>query len=134
MKLKLWFKIFQQTKTQFQMASQADSVTHLLFWNSSYKVQRKEHSQVHSTKLPSPWYQYQTKMSHKRKLQVKLIDEYKYKYAQQNTNPQSILKGSYTMIPEFFYTDKSVWYTTLSNWRIKLYNYLNSCGTSFCKI
>ena len=29
LKLKLWLKIFQQTKVQDQMASQANSVTHL---------------------------------------------------------------------------------------------------------
>ena len=31
------------------------------------KLQRKEHSQTHSTRPPSPWYQNQTKMSQRRK-------------------------------------------------------------------
>ena len=50
MKLKLWFKIFQQTKVQDQRASQVNSIKYLekswhpSFSNSSKKLQRKERS------------------------------------------------------------------------------------------
>ena len=53
-------KIFQQTKVHDQVASQANSIKHLeksqhlSFSNSSKKLQREKHSQIHSTKPPSP--------------------------------------------------------------------------------
>ena len=57
---KLKKKIFQQTEVQDQMASQVNSIKHLeksqhpSFSNSSKKLQRKEYSQTHSTRPPSP--------------------------------------------------------------------------------
>ena len=49
------------------------------------KLQRKEHFQTHSTRPPSPWYQNQTKTTHKkRKLQTNITDEYRCKNPEQN--------------------------------------------------
>ena len=51
---------YLQTKVQDQMASQVNSIKHLgksyhpSFSNSSKKLQRKEHSQTHSMRPPSP--------------------------------------------------------------------------------
>ena len=69
------FKKFQHTKVQNQMASQANSIRHLkksspVLLKLFQKFQRKEHSQVHSMRLPSLWYKNQTKRSQKRKLQA----------------------------------------------------------------
>ena len=49
LKFKLWSKISKKTKAQGQTASQENSIKHLeksqclFFWNSSKKLQRKEH-------------------------------------------------------------------------------------------
>ena len=53
-------KVFQQTKVQDQVASQVNSIKHLeksyhpSFSNSSKQLQRKEHSQTHCMRPPSP--------------------------------------------------------------------------------
>ena len=95
LKLKLWLKNFQQTKVQDQMASQANSIKHLKkswhlsFWNSSENLQRKEHSQAHSMRPPSPAYQNHTKIPHKQKIQANITDEHRCKIPQQNTSKQN---------------------------------------------
>ena len=70
-----------------------------LFW----KLQRKEHSQAHSTRPPLPWYQNQTEIPQKRKLETNIIDEHRGKSLEQNTSKKkkksiNTLKGSYTLI------------------------------------
>ena len=49
------------------------------------KMQRKEHFWIYSTKSESPWYQNQTKISQKRKLQVNITNGHRCK------TPQKIL-------------------------------------------
>jgi len=74
-----------------------EELTKLSFWNYSKRVPWKEYSQTHSVKPPSPWYQNQTKMAHKkRKWQDNITNEHRCKNTQQNTS--NTLKGSYTMI------------------------------------
>ena len=58
-KLKLEYKIFQQTKAQDQMASQLNSTKnlkskHLSYSNSFRKLQRKVNFQTHSIRPTSP--------------------------------------------------------------------------------
>ena len=49
------------------------------------KLQRMEHAHTHSTKPPSPWYQNQTKTTHKkRKLQTIIPDEHRCKNLSKN--------------------------------------------------
>ena len=58
---------------------------HLSFWNYFKILQRKEHFWHHSRRPPSPWYQNQRKISHKkRKLKANITDEHRCKNAQQN--------------------------------------------------
>ena len=52
MEIKTVIKIFQSTKVQGQTVSLANS--HLSYSNSSRKLQRKENSQTHSMRPPSP--------------------------------------------------------------------------------
>ena len=44
-----------------------DELMPILLKTLSKKLQRKEHFQIHSTRLPSPWYQNQTKTTQKKK-------------------------------------------------------------------
>ena len=55
------------------------------------------------------------------------------------TQPNNILKRSYIMIKwalsqgckdSSIFANQSMWYTTLTNWKIKPYNYLNRCRES----
>ena len=82
---------------------------------------------------PSPWYQNQTKTTHKkRKLQANITDEDKYKTPQQNFSKQNSAthqKTHNTMIKlglfqgckdSSIYTNQSMWYTVLANWKIKI--------------
>ena len=53
-------------------------VNNLSFWNSSKKLQRKEHSQAHSMRPPSPGYWW--------KLQASITDVHRHKNPQQNAS------------------------------------------------
>ena len=56
----------------------------------SKKLQRKEHFQTHSTRLPSPRYQNQIKTTQKElKLQANITDEDRCKNPQQNFSKQN---------------------------------------------
>ena len=80
-----------------------------IFLRLLQKWKRKEHSQAHSMRALSLWYQNQTKTTHtknegkkkKHKKQTNITNEDRCKNPQQNTQQTKssiILKGSYTMI------------------------------------
>ena len=77
-----------------------------------------------------PWYQMQTKILPKKKKkkrisQANITDEHRFKIHQIESS--NILKGSYTIIKgdlsqgckDLISTNQSIWYTTLTNLRIK---------------
>ena len=53
------------------------------------KLQRKDHSQTHSMRSPSPSYQTGQRYYKKRKLQTNITHEYRWKNTQQNTSKQN---------------------------------------------
>ena len=57
-----------------------------IFLKLFQKLQRKEHSQTHSMRPQSPWYQNQAKIPQKRKLQTNITDETGCKSPEQNTS------------------------------------------------
>ena len=64
---------------------------YLFFWNYFKKLQRKEYSQIHSMRPQWPWYQNQTKISHKkRELQANITDEHRHKNPHQNTSKLNV--------------------------------------------
>ena len=71
-----------------------------LFW----KLQRKEHSQAHSTRPPLPWYQNQTEIPQKRKLETNIIDEHRGKSLEQNTSKKK--KKIHQYIKRIIYLDQ----------------------------
>ena len=90
-------------------------------------------SQTRSVRPLSPWYQIQAKIPHTHKenyspiLLMNIDAKFSTKYQQTESN--NTLKESYTMIKWDLcqrYTDfsvssnQSVWYSTLTNWRIKI--------------
>ena len=92
MKLKLWLKVFQQTKVQDQIASQAKFIKHLekskqplsskpSLSNSSKNLQRKENFQAHSVRPPSPWFQNQTKILYPNQLVITYWAEFPVLYS-----------------------------------------------------
>ena len=54
-------------RKELHMTKWLNWTEHLSYSNYSRKLQRKESSQTHSTGPPSPWYQNQTNISHKKK-------------------------------------------------------------------
>ena len=78
------------------MASQANSIKHLekseytSFWNYSKKLTRKKHSQAHSIRPPSHWYQNQTNIQPKKKVQA---DERRLNNPQQKTSKLDFADG-----------------------------------------
>ena len=94
----------------------------------SKKLQRKEHIQIHSTRPPSPWHQNQRQHT-KRGWQANVTDEHRYKNPWQNFSKQNsatIQKlthhdqvGYIPGMQGSFNIHKSMWYTILTNWKIK---------------
>ena len=70
--IKILKKPLCKTEVKDQMASLGNSTKdikkNLLFSNNPKKLKIREHSQIHSMRPPSPWYQNQTKTIKKRKL------------------------------------------------------------------
>ena len=82
-----------------------------------------------NTRPPSPIYQNQTREHRKRKLQANITDEHRCKNPKQNSSKQNnIVKRSYIMTKcslsqgckdSSIFANQSMWYTTLTNWKIK---------------
>ena len=74
-----------QTKVQDQTVAVGNSNKHinnlyLSFSNSSKRLKMREHSQIHSTKPPSPWYQNQIKnTTEKGNYKTGVFDDYRCK-------------------------------------------------------
>ena len=134
LKLKLWLKT-KQTKVQDQMASQLNSTKHLAKSFNTYSSEtlpksckRQEHSQTHSIKLPSHWYQNQTKIPHTKKLQANMLMNIGANIHNkilanqiQNTLKESGWNGLYPRNARIFqYWQIWVPYTTLTNQRMKM--------------
>ena len=151
MKLKLWSKISPENKSSgldgftggFRNSQEKTFREELI----PKKLQSKEHFQIHSMRPPSPWYQNQTKTTHKkRKLQANITDEDKYKTPQQNFSKQNSAthqKTHNTMIKlglfqgckdSSIYTNQSMWYTILTNWNIKIMTISIDAEKAFNKI
>ena len=116
----------QQTKVQDQTASLGNSVKytknlHLSSSNYSKKLKRKEHSEIHSMRSPSPWYLNQTKILQKRKLQASILNEYICKNRQQNIskpNP-TIQKKDHTPLSSWIHSRVT---------RMIQHTQINQCG------
>ena len=94
------------------------------------KIAEEEHFQTDSMRLPSPWYQNQTKTTHTKKT-TGITDEHRCKNPQQNFSKQNsatlkklVHHGQVGFIPGmqgFFNIHKLInVITILTNWKIKI--------------
>ena len=114
----------QQTEIQGQMTSMVNSTKHTKnlnqsLLNSSKRVRRREHSQSHSMKPPSCWYQSQRHYQ-KRKLQVNVFDKCRCKNPQQN-----ISKPNTTKIKWIIHHDHVEFILESQRW-------FNACQVTWC--
>ena len=94
------------------------------------KIPEEGTLQTHSIRPPSPWFQNQ-RHHRKGKLHAKITDEHRCKNPQQNSrnriqqhikrlihhNQVGFIQGCNDSL---IYTNQSMWYTILTNWKIKI--------------
>ena len=138
-KLKIWTDQFQVLKLKcptnknqgpngftgkfYQTSKEELTPIHLKL---SQKLQKKEHFQAHSMRPPSTWYQnqrYHKKIiigqhhwwTQTQKVLNKILVNQTQQYIKRNIQPWS--SGFTPGMQIFFNSFKSMWYSTLTNWR-----------------